>query len=51
MLTRSSWTAAASPAYGERWGRYWLDLVRYADTSGFETDHFFVTAWRDPGTT
>ncbi|MEJ7606146.1 MAG: DUF1549 domain-containing protein [Bryobacteraceae bacterium] len=36
----------ASPRYGERWGRYWLDLVRYADTSGFETDHFFTTAWR-----
>jgi cytochrome c553 len=35
-----------SPRYGERWGRYWLDLVRYADTSGFETDHFFVNAWR-----
>lgn len=36
----------SSPRYGERWGRYWLDLVRYADTSGFETDHFFTTAWR-----
>jgi hypothetical protein len=36
----------ASPRYGERWGRYWLDLVRYADTSGFETDHFFIIAWR-----
>jgi hypothetical protein len=36
----------SSPRYGERWGRYWLDLVRYADTSGFETDHFFPTAWR-----
>jgi mono/diheme cytochrome c family protein len=36
----------ASPRYGERWGRQWLDLVRYADTSGFETDHFFITAWR-----
>ena len=36
----------ASQRYGERWGRYWLDLVRYADTSGFETDHFFVNAWR-----
>src|SRR5437879_125628 len=36
----------ASPRYGERWGRYWLDLVRYADTSGFETDHFFISAWR-----
>jgi hypothetical protein len=36
----------ASPRYGERWGRHWLDLVRYADTSGFETDHFYITAWR-----
>src|SRR6185369_3238888 len=36
----------ASPRYGERWGRSWLDLVRYADTSGFETDHFFIAAWR-----
>ncbi|HVJ68696.1 MAG TPA: DUF1549 and DUF1553 domain-containing protein, partial [Caulifigura sp.] len=27
-----------SPAYGERWGRHWLDLVRYADTSGDGTD-------------
>jgi len=35
-----------SPRYGERWGRYWLDLVRYADTSGFETDHFYTEAWR-----
>ncbi|MCC6537587.1 MAG: PSD1 domain-containing protein [Bryobacterales bacterium] len=35
-----------SPRYGERWGRYWLDLVRYADTAGFETDHFFTGAWR-----
>jgi hypothetical protein len=36
----------ASPRYGERWGRNYLDLVRYADTSGFETDHFFIAAWR-----
>lgn len=28
----------ASPRYGERWGRYWLDLVRYADTNGYERD-------------
>ncbi|RLS51723.1 MAG: DUF1553 domain-containing protein [Planctomycetota bacterium] len=28
----------ASAAYGERWGRHWLDLVRYADTSGDGTD-------------
>ena len=28
----------ASPHYGERWGRHWLDVVRYGDTSGFEAD-------------
>src|SRR5262245_5196166 len=28
----------ASPAYGERWGRHWLDLVRFAETSGPELD-------------
>ena len=28
----------ASPAYGERWARHWLDLARYADTNGFEHD-------------
>jgi hypothetical protein len=29
----------ASPHYGERWGRYWLDLVRYADTAGDSADY------------
>lgn len=29
----------ASPAYGERWGRYWLDVVRYADTAGETADY------------
>ena len=29
----------ASPQYGERWGRYWLDLVRYADTAGDNSDY------------
>ena len=28
----------ASPHYGERWARHWLDLVRYADSGGFEFD-------------
>lgn len=28
----------ASPHYGERWGRWWLDAARYADTNGFEKD-------------
>ena len=27
-----------SPRYGEKWGRHWLDLVRYGDTAGFEQD-------------
>jgi hypothetical protein len=29
----------ASPRYGERWGRHWLDLVRYADTAGDNSDY------------
>jgi hypothetical protein len=36
----------ASPQYGERWGRHWLDVVRYADTGGFEVDHLYANAWR-----
>jgi hypothetical protein len=36
----------ASPQYGERWGRHWLDVVRYADSGGFEADHFYPSAWR-----
>jgi hypothetical protein len=35
-----------SPRYGERCGRYWLDVVRYADTGGYETDVLFANAWR-----
>ncbi len=36
----------ASPAYGERWGRHWLDLVRYAETHGHEYDFEIPDAWR-----
>ncbi len=36
----------ASPRYGERWGRMWLDVARYADTGGYETDVLFPNAWR-----
>jgi len=35
-----------SPQYGERWGRHWLDLVRYADTNSFERDAVKPNAWR-----
>ena len=36
----------ARPAYGERWARYWLDLVRYAETNGYERDATKPFAWR-----
>ncbi len=36
----------ASPRYGERWGRHWLDVARYADSSGFEHDFDRPNAWR-----
>jgi hypothetical protein len=36
----------ASPQYGEKWGRYWLDLARYGDTSGFEQDPYILEGWR-----
>lgn len=36
----------ASPQYGERWGRHWLDLVRYAETLGHEFDFDILYSWR-----
>lgn len=36
----------SSPQFGVRWGRYWLDLVRYADTSGYERDQEKTFAWK-----
>ncbi|MEI7984804.1 MAG: DUF1553 domain-containing protein [Armatimonadota bacterium] len=36
----------ASPAYGERWGRHWLDVARYADSNGLDENLVFVNAWR-----
>ena len=35
-----------SPRYGERWGRHWLDVTRYADTAGFANDYERPNAWR-----
>ncbi|MEM9646338.1 MAG: DUF1549 domain-containing protein, partial [Planctomycetota bacterium] len=35
-----------SPHYGERWGRHWLDLVRYAETNSFERDGVKPNAWK-----
>src|SRR6185437_15715844 len=38
----------ASPHYGERWARRWLDLARYADTNGYEKDRpRSIWPWRD----
>jgi hypothetical protein len=34
-----------NPQYGERWARYWLDLVRFAETNGFETNRERPNAW------
>ncbi len=48
-----AWTTAvdrllASPHYGERWGRHWLDAARYADSDGYEKDKSrFVWFYRD----
>jgi hypothetical protein len=36
----------ASPHYGERWARHWLDLARYADTGGFEKDLSNPNSWK-----
>jgi hypothetical protein len=36
----------ASPAYGEKWGRHWLDVVRYADTAGDNSDYPVPAAYR-----
>lgn len=35
----------ASPQFGETWGRHWLDIARYADSNGFETNRERKTAW------
>jgi cytochrome c553 len=36
----------ASPHFGERWGRHWLDLARFAESDGYENDNIRPTAWR-----
>ncbi len=49
--TEAAWGALIdrlleSPHYGERWGRHWLDLVRYAESNGYERDGPKPHAWR-----
>ena len=36
----------ASPHYGERWGRHWLDVARFAESNGYEFDEIRPDAWR-----
>ena len=36
----------ASPQYGVRWARWWLDLARYGESNGFEFDEFRPSSWR-----
>src|SRR5207253_1167465 len=36
----------ASPQYGERWARHWLDVARYAESNGYERDGAKPSAWR-----
>ena len=38
-------TLLASPRYGERWARHWLDVVRFAESNGFETNGERKNAW------
>ncbi len=35
----------ASPAYGERWARHWLDVVRFGESNGYEQNHLRPNAW------
>jgi len=35
-----------TPQYGERWGRHWLDVARYGESTGKEVNDLFPTAWR-----
>jgi hypothetical protein len=35
-----------SPRYGERWGRHWLDIARYAESNGMERNQLYPHAWR-----
>ena len=36
----------SSPSYGERWGRHWLDVALYADSTGNDEDHRYPYAWK-----
>jgi mono/diheme cytochrome c family protein len=35
----------ASPAYGERWGRHWMDVIRFGESNGYEQNHLRPSSW------
>lgn len=39
-------TLLASPRFGERWGQHWLDVARYADSTGGDSNNIYPNAWR-----
>ena len=39
-------TLLTSPQFGERWGRHWLDVARYAESTGRERNYLYTEAWR-----
>lgn len=45
-VTRAVARLLESPRYGEKFGRHWLDIARYADSNGSEVDHAMSNAWR-----
>jgi mono/diheme cytochrome c family protein len=45
-LTRIVDELLASPQFGQRWGRHWLDLARFADSNGLDENFLFREAWR-----
>ncbi|MCI0680686.1 MAG: DUF1549 and DUF1553 domain-containing protein [Gemmataceae bacterium] len=46
LLDRVVGQLLASPQHGERWGRHWLDVVRYAESNGYERDAAKPNIWR-----
>ena len=44
-IDRAADRLLASPRYGERWGRHWLDVVHYGDTHGYDKDKLRPNAW------
>ena len=51
LIQPAAWSAAvdrslASPRYGERWARHWLDVARFGESQGFERDKLRTNAWR-----